>query len=892
MLADIRLRFRALFNRNSVEREMNAELSEHFDRQREKLQSSGFSPADAARRARLAVGGPDQLKEEIRDARGTRFLETLAQDLRFAARMLRKNPGFSVVAVLTLALGIGASTAVFSLVNAVLLKPLPYPHADRIVFPWLQAPAGLDLGAPELPWHRFAFNEVNRNSKAFQYLGAFLSGTFNLTGAGDPVRIDGLRASAGFLPSLGTPTELGRFFSVEEDSPGHELEAILSDQLWREKFAADPAIIGRSISLDGRPYTVVGVMPAGFDFPHAEDMPATFSFPRRAQIWVPLALDPGPLKRGEPSELAVIGRLAPGVSIGNAQAELDIFTRRFEERSPAAKGWYTFRVRSLSAQIVGDTRRPLLLILCAVGVVVLITCANVANLLLTRSLSRRREFTVRAALGAGNSRVVRQLLTESLLLALLGGIAGAALGYFGIAFLKKFGPADIPRLGELTLDFRVLAFAAAVSLGTGILFGLAPALGIRRENLADSLRQEGARSGGNSAAPKIRRALIVSEVALALVLVIAAGLLVQTFLRLLRSDAGFNPSRALTFEVSLPPALYSDNDRIVAVYHRILEKLQSLPGVDAAGIGETTPLSGAGESTAIRLFDRPSDPKARPFANYTYISPGYFAAAGTTILRGRDFEETDTASSGLVAIVNSAFAKRFFPGEEVLGKHIGVPIVRDPMTVVGVVADSKHVSLREATLPEMYVPYTQKPWSSMLTLHVAVRTRTEPASMIESIRAAVAAIDPNLPIAHVATLQTVLSESVAQPRFTMLALAAFGGLALLLASIGMFGVISYSVAQRTREIGVRVALGARRGAVLQMVIGQALRLAFFGIAIGVLAALAVTRLMSSFLFGVRATDPLTYLAVSATLAFVVLAASYIPARRAARVDPIIALRHE
>lgn len=892
MLSDIRLRLRALFNRHSVEREMNAELSEHFDRQLARLQSTGLSPDDAARRARLSVGDPEQLKEEIRDARGVRFLETLAQDLRYAFRMLRKSPGFAAVAVFTLALGIGASTSVFSLVNAVLLKPLPYPNPDRIVFPWLQAPAGIDLGAPEIPWNRAAFNEVNRDSKSFQHMGAFLSATFNLTGAGNPVRIDGLRASAGFLPSLGTPPELGRFFSVEEDSPGHELEAILSDQLWRENFAADPAIIGRAISLDGRSYTIVGVMPAGFDFPRAEEMPSSFSFPRRAQIWVPLALDQGPIKRGEPSELAVFGRLAPGVSIPNAQAELDIFTKRFEERTPAAKGWYTFRIRPLAAQIVGDTRRPLLLILGAVGVVLLITCANVANLLLTRSLSRRREFTVRAALGAGNSRVVRQLLTESLLLASLGGLAGAALAYLGVAFLKKFAPADIPRLSEVSLDLRVLAFAAAVALGTGVLFGLAPAIGIRRENLAGSLRQEGQRSGGNSAAPKIRKALIVSEVALALVLVIAAGLLVQTFLRLLRADGGFNPSRALTFEISLPPAAYSDNDRIVAVYHRVLEKLQSLPGIDSAGIGETTPLSGAGESTAIRLFDRPSDPKARPFANYAYVSPGYFAAAGTSILRGRDFLESDTATSGLVAIVNSAFARRFFSGEDALGKHIGVPIVRDPMTVVGVVADSKHVSLRETTLPEMYVPYTQKPWSSMLTLHVAVRTKMDPVPITETIRDAVRSIDPGLPIAHVATLQNALSDSMAQPRFAMLALAAFGGLALLLASIGMFGVISYSVAQRTREIGVRMALGARRGAVLAMVIGQALRLAAIGIAVGVVAALAVTRLMSSFLYGVRAADPLTFAAVSALLAAVVLAASFIPARRAARVDPIIALRHE
>jgi predicted permease len=894
MLTDLRLRMNALFRREKLEREMNAELGEHFHRQREKLRTAGLPPQAASRQARLIVGGPEQLKEEIRDARGTRFFETLAQDLRYAARMLRKNPGFTAVAVLTLALGIGASTAVFSLVNAVLFKPLPYPDAGRIVFPWLQAPAGLDLGAPEIPWHRVAFNDVRRDSKSFQHLGAFLSATFNLTGSGDPVRIDGLRASAGFFPSLGTPPELGRFFTAEEDLPGHELEVILSDQLWREKFAADPAIIGRSISLDARPYTVVGVMPAGFDFPRAEEMPsATFNFPRRARLWVPLALDPGPLKRGEPSELAVLGRLAPGVSVSQAQAELDIFTKRFEERTPAAKGWYTFRVKPLAAQIVGDTRRPLLLVLGAVGVVLLITCANIANLLLTRAVGRRREFTLRAALGAGKSRVVRQLLTESFLLALLGAALGVALTFGFVAAIKAFGPPDIPRLQQVSVDLRVLAFVAATALFTGLVFGFAPALGIRRENYAESLRDLDHRSGGNVAAARLRKMLIVAEVALALVLVVAAGLLVQTFTRLLRSDGGFNPSRVLTFERSLPDLRYPDNDRIVALDQRVLEALRQLPGVESAGIGETVPMSGAGESTAVTLPDRgPTEPKLRPFANYTFVSPGYFSAVGTPILAGRDFADTDSASSGLVAIVNLSFAKKYLGGQNPTGKHTGVPIVKEPMTIVGMVADSRHTSLREAASPEMYVPFTQKPWSSMTTPHIALRTKSDPVAMAESVRRAIYSIDPELPLANVATLQTMVNESMAQPRFAMLSLGAFGALALLLASIGMFGVISYSVSQRTREIGVRMALGARRATVLSMVLAQGLRLAAVGIAIGVAAALGVTRLMERFLYGVRPSDPLTYVAVSALLALVVAISTLIPARRAAAIDPMLALRQD
>ena len=894
MFADFRLRFRAIFWRRTVENEMEAELSQHYERQFAKLSARGLSGDEASRRTRLSVGGPEQLKEEIREARGVRFLETLLQDLRYAARMLRRNPGFTAVAVLTLALGIGAGTAVFSLVNAVLLKPLPYPDADRIVFPWLQAPPGFDLGAPEIPWNRVTFNEVQRDSKAFQYLGAFLSGTFNLTGAGEPVRIDGLRASAGLFPSLGVAPELGRFFTPEEDVPGRELEAVLSDRLWREKFAADPGIIGRSIALDGRLYTVVGVMPAGFDFPRAEEMPtATFNFPRAARLWVPLALDPGPRKRGEPAELAVLGRLAPGVTLGQSQAELDIFTKRFETQLPAAKGWFTFRVKPMAAQVVGNTRRPLLLVLGAVGVVLLITCANIANLLLTRAVGRRREFTLRAALGAGRSRVVRQLLTESFLLAALGALFGVALAFGLVAAIKAFGPPDIPRLQQVSVDFRVLSFVALTALVTGLAFGFAPAVGIRSENYAESLRDLDHRSGGNLGAARLRKMLIVAEVALALVLVVAASLLLETFTRLLRANGGFNPSRVLTFELSLPASHYADNDRIVEADQRVLAALRMLPGVESAGIGETVPMSGAGESTAVTLPDRPvTEPRISPFANYTFISPGYFAAVGTPILAGRDFTDSDAAGSELVAIVNASFAKKYFGGQSPLGKHTGVPIVKQPMTIVGMVADSRHSSLREASSPEMYVPFTQKPWSDMSAPHVAIRTQSDPAAMAASVRRAIYAIDPELPMANVATLQTMVDESMAQPRFAMLSLGAFGALALLLASIGMFGVISYSVSQRTREIGVRMALGARRSSVLGMVLAQGLRLAAVGIALGIVAALAVTRLMSRFLYGVRPSDPATYIRVAALLAFVVLLSTLIPARRAATVEPMAALRQD
>ncbi|HWY48587.1 MAG TPA: ABC transporter permease [Bryobacteraceae bacterium] len=820
---------------------------------------------------------------------------TLLQDLKYGLRTLTKSRGFTIVAVITLALGIGASTAVFSLVNAILLKPLPYPNSERIVVPWRLAPAGLNLGYEEIPWDLREFHVLRRELKAFQHLGAFKSDSFNLTGSGDPLRLEGIRASAGFFPALGLAPQIGRFFTSAEDQPGHEHEVILTDQLWRDRFSSDPAILGRAVELNGSPYTVVGVMPPGFAFPRSTEMPGSFTFPRETQLWVPLALPPAPLHPYDPSELAVIGRLKPGTSIGQAQAEMDVFARRLEQQyGPQGKDWFNSRVTPLAHQVAGDTRRPLLLILGAVGVVLLIACSNVASLLLARSLARRREFTLRAALGAGNARLLRQLLTESLLLAAAGGAVGVLLGELGIEFLTTFAPSNIPRLADVALDFQVFAFAFGVTLVTGILFGLAPAIPATREDLADALREGGQRSVGNTAGPKIRKALLVSEVALALVLVIAASLLTQTFFRLLSVDPGFRPARVLTFELSLPDAKYAETNHIVALYDKVLGRLQTLPGVEAAGIAKTVPLDGAPDSSSIRIIGRPAKSEVdRPFASYNLVSPGYFSAVGTPLLRGREFQAIDTAVSTPVAIINRAMASKYWPGENPIGKQLGLGSVRFPvMTIVGIVADVKDLSLRQQPGPEMYIPYSQKTYVSLLTMQVALRTKTDPAFMLESARQAIRSIDPDLPIAKVATMTALVDNSMAQPRFAMLVLGSFGALALVLAFIGMYGVISYSVAQRTREIGVRMALGAARRDVFRMVLGQGARLAGLGIAIGLVAALAVTRLMAGFLYGVEATDPLTFAGVSLLLVGIALLACYVPARRATRVDPMIALRYE
>jgi predicted permease len=820
-------------------------------------------------------------------------MDTLLRDLRYSVRVHTKSFGFTLVAVLTLALGIGASTAVFSVVNAVMLKPLPYPNSERILIPWRLAPAGLNLGYNEIPWGLTEFQLMGRDSKTFQSLGAFKSDTFNLTGSGEPALLEGVRASAGFFPTLGVAPMLGRTFTAEEDRPGHEREVVLSHQLWQDRFGGEPAVLGRPIGLNGVPYTVIGVMPSGFAFPRGEEMPGSFDFPRQTQLWVPLALAAAP-RPNEPDELAVIGRLRPSVTMVQAQEEMHFLSTRMESEFPEAKGWFNSRLTPLARQVVGDTRTPLLLTFGAVGVVLLVAFSNVANLLLARSLGRRAEFTLRAALGAGRGRLMLQLLTETLLLAAAGGLAGMLLAEAGIYFLKIVGPSDIPRLREIALDLRVFAFLVGITLLGGILFGLAPAIGATRQNLAESLKEGGQRSVGRATGPRIRNALLTSEVALALVLVIAAGLLVRTFLRLLSVDPGFKASHVLTFELSLPSSQYREKDRIVAFYQRALERLHSIPGVQSAGIIETAPLDGATEGTVIRIPDHPAaNAKENPFANYNIASPGYFSTVGTPVLRGRDFLETDTVNTTPVVIINNAMAKKFWPGEDPIGKQVGLGSPEFPaMTVVGIVADVKHLSLREDPGPEMYVPYTQRPYPSMLTMHVVLRTKTDPASVMERVREAVGLLDPDVPVAKLTALATLVDDSLAGPRFSMLLLAAFAALAVLLATIGMYGVISYSVAQRTREIGIRMVLGAQRRNVVGMVLGQGAGLTALGLTIGLVTALGVTRMMRSVLYGVQTTDALTFGSVSVLLVGIALLACYVPARRATRVDPMIALRYD
>ncbi len=814
------------------------------------------------------------------------------QDLKYGVRSLLRSRGLATVAVATLALGIGASVAVFSVIDAILLKALPYPQSERIVIPWRLEPPGLNMGYGRVPWGLVAAHMFERDSTVYEHSGAFKSDSFNLTGEGEPALIPGIRASAGFFPVLAMQPALGRVYSAAEDRRGNEYEVVLSDRLWRERFHGDPAVVNRAIRLNGRNYTVVGVMPPGFAFPRGAEMPGSFNFPREPQLWVPLALAETP-KQAEPDELAVICRLKQGTAMEQAQAELNVFTKRMEAIYPSAHGWFNGQVTAMRVQAAGNTRQPLLLILGAVGLVLLIACSNVANLLLARSVARRRELSVRAALGAPRSRLMCQMLIESLLLATAGGGIGMLVAEGGIGFVKAFGPANIPRLELAQLDWRVFGFGIVISLATAMIFGLAPALGTTGGDLAAPLR-EGARGSAGGSRGRIRSGLVIGEISLAILLVVAAGLLLRTFTRLAGADGGFNAAHVITWDVSVPETSYPDNDRLVTMYSRILAGLNAIPGVEAAGISETVPMGGAGESTAISILDHPlSDPRERPFAAYTIASPGYFAAVGTPILRGRGFLESDTGSSQFVTVISRAMAKKFWPDRDPIGKRVGLGSPRfPPMTIVGIAADVKHMSMGEEPGPEMYVPFTQKPWPSMLAMKAAVRTREDPAAATAYIRAAIRAVDPDLPVSGVKTLSAIVDDSTAQPRFAVLLVGAFGVLAITLAAIGMYGVISYSVVQRSREIGIRMALGARRRSVFRLVFKQGARLAGLGTAIGLGAAALAARAISGFLYGVKPLDPLTYAAVAALVILIALAACWLPARRAMGVDPVVAMRAE
>jgi predicted permease len=806
-------------------------------------------------------------------------MNTLWQDLRYSLRLLLKRPGFTLVAVITLALGIGANTAIFSVVNAVLIRPLPFKQSERLVKVWPQQ-AQTSVSKAEMV-------EIREHSQSFADLAAYSGWSFTLTGGDEPAKLSGARTTATFFSLLGVDAELGRTFLPDEDQPDRSHVVMLSHGLWQSRFGADQNIIGQAITIDGESHTVVGVLRPDFKFPDNQ-------FPKfNLELIVPAPLDPNDGNDFSAHYLNLVGRLQPGVTVEQAQSEVASIIHNARAKFARAPDNYGLQasVTGLQEEMIGDTRSTLLILLGAVGFVLLIACANVANLHLARTTARRREIAIRTALGARRGRIVRQLLTESVLLALAGGAAGVLLALWGIDLLVALLPAEVPRLNAIGIDGRVLGFSLGLSMLTGVLFGLAPALQASKPDLQAALK-EGGKTSTTGAGRRLRNLLVVAEVALALMLVIGAGLLIKSFWRRQQVDPGFKAQNVLSLQVAPPSAAYKDNSRKRVFYRQVIERIAALPGVSAVGGIHLLPMGGSNWNPDIRVEDHPlPDGEELPSVDWRLITPGYFQAMRIPLIKGRFFTEADHEKTASVAIINETLARAYWPNEDPIGKRIRSGFEgKEWVPIVGVVGDVKEQSLDTPTHLEMYRPYEQSPFMPFMTL--MVRTDADPAALAAVIRNEVWAIDKDVPLADIQPLAQVVSESISRPRSTMLLLAVFAGVALLLGSIGIYGVIAYAVAQRTQEIGIRMALGASSRDVLRMVIGQGMRLILAGVALGIGGALAATRALESLLFGVSATDALTFAVVALLLALVALLACWIPARRAAKVDPMVALRYE
>ncbi|HYN85035.1 MAG TPA: ABC transporter permease [Pyrinomonadaceae bacterium] len=803
-------------------------------------------------------------------------MRTLFQDVRYALRVMRKRPGFTAAAVAALALGVGATTAVFSVVNSVLLRPLPYPDSERIV-----VIAETSAQNPSMFVSYPNFLDWRERARSFEALSTMRHQSFNLSGGDEPVRVDGRQVSAGFFAVYGVAPALGRPFLEEEDRRGAAPVAVLSHGLWERRFGGDASIVGRTIVLDNRPYTVVGVMPQGFRGAGASvDVLVPFGQFSHLPGWMGRDVRPG---------AQAVARLREGVTLDAARDELGAIAARLEAEHPQTNAGVGVRVESLYERTVGGVRGALYVLLGAVAFVLLIACANVANLLLAHAAARRKEFAVRAAMGASRWRVVRQLLTESVLLSLAGGAAGLLLTLWGVDLLAAAGAESIPRAAEIKVDVRVLLFTLGVSVLTGVVFGLAPALRSARAGWTEDLKE----GGGKNAAGAPRRlsgALVVAETALALVLLVGAGLLVKSFARLLDVDPGFDASNVLTMSVPLPRTKYDGEAKVAGFYRQLVERVKGLPGVEAAAVGNELPLRGRGWPVDVEATDRPAPPPGQSvIADWAIVSPDYFRALGIGLLQGRALADTDTAEGQRAVVIDEDLARHFWPEGDAVGKQLRV-VGPKPFEVVGVARRVRSYGLDEQARMRLYVPVAQTP---TLMMNLAVRSSTsEPERLAKAVAAEVRAIDPDQPVYAVRTMEEALSESLAPRRLNATLLTVFAAVALALAAIGVYGVISYSVAQRTHEIGVRMALGAQGGDILRLVLRQGMLLALGGVAAGVLAALALTRVMTGLLFGVSATDPLTFAAVALVLTLVASLACLIPARRATKVDPMVALRYE
>jgi len=806
-------------------------------------------------------------------------VNTIWQDTRYGARMLRKSPGLTSVAVLSLALGMGAISTIFSFVNGIMLRPLPYPESERLV---LVDETAFKRGSPSMNVSYPNFLDWREQNHSFEDIGCYSTGGFIIAPGGggtEPEQLKGAFVTQGLFEILKVAPILGRTFTAEEDQPDHDLVVILSYGLWQRRFGSDPNILGQTLLLNNRPRVVIGIMPKGFQFPEV------------AEAWGPLALTPKLFTRTDHGLLS-IARLKPGVTLEQAQAEMISIASNIEAQNPVTNEGLSVSLASLRAGLVGDYKKALLILLGVVAFVLLIACVNVANLLLARGAARQKEIAIRAALGANRRRIFRQLLTESLLLGLISGALGLMLALWGMDLLLTAIPIDIPFWMKFDLDGRVLGFTAACSLLTGFVFGTAPALEASNPDLNETLK-EGGRSGAGGGRHRLRSLLVVAEIALSLVLLVGAGLMMRSFMSLQHVDAGINTEGVLTMYIALPGAKYRPPEKRAAFFSQLLERVRSIPGVQSAGTNSGLPLAGNnwGRSLTVEGFPVLSVGEA-PAINHCVISPDYFKAMGIAILKGRDFDERDSRDAAKVTIIDERLAREYWPDQDPLGKRIrfGPPEDNEPWhTIVGVVREVKHNRLDASTRMSVYLPFDQIPIGGS---SLAIRSSGRPESLTGAVRAQLKELDPDLPLTEVRPMTEVVARSVWQPRLYTALFGVFAAVALILAAVGIYGVMSYAVTQRTREIGLRMALGAQKQDVLKLVVGHGVVITAIGIGAGLAAAVGLTRLMSSLLFGVTATDPLTFAAVSVVLAGVALGACFVPAMRAAKVDPMVALRYE
>jgi predicted permease len=878
------LRLGGLFRKRPHDREFAAEVDSHLQMHIEDNLRAGMSAAEARRQALIKLGGLEQTKENYRERRSLPLLETLLQDIRYAFRVLRKNPGFAAVCVLTLALGIGVNTAIFSVVYAVVLKPLPYPDSQQLytIFQQRTQDASVQVGFSYLD-----LQDVIAQDTAFSGMTGVAAHELTLTGHGDPfiVRV------ADVTPELFSVFEqqplLGRGFRAEDGKPGAPHVVILNESVWRSVFSAAPNVIGASINLDKRAFTVVGIMPSRFSFPLLSGT---------REVWVPVGQDPmfeSWMNLRARHWLLTTGRLKPGVSLTEAQAELDVIGQRLAKQFPAGNAGWEIHLFPLQRLIIGDVRSPLLVLLGAVALVLVIACANLANLLLTRATSRTREIAVRTALGAGRSRIVRQLLSETAVLGVLGGAAGILLAYWGVNALGSLVPKSVPQLNPIRVDHVVLLFALAISALAIFLFGLAPAFLASRSDPQASLREGGTRSGESAGGRRARAIFAGAEIALAMVLLVAAGLLIRSFSKLTAVSPGFDTAHIVKANIALPRDQYRTPQQWLAFTDDLLARVQAEPGMQDSALVVPTPLADGGIRVPFEIVGQPPASAAESrTGDYVAATPNYLRVMGIPLVAGRFFTADDVMSAPRVTVISAAMARVYFPNQNPIGKKISFSFPSDPSVpreVIGIVADVRDSALGEDPKPMMYVPFAQVPfWGSDLVVNSTLST----ASVAAAIRKDAMAIDKDLPVGDIAKMTDVLATNVAQPKFRTELLVLFAAMALILAATGIFGVISYSVSRQTREIGIRMALGASRTTISRMVLRETLLLALAGLAVGVPCTLAASRLLGHMLFGVSANDPITLIAVAFTLVAVAVLAGFIPLRRAMRVDPMVALRYE